>query len=193
MEKNLEYYLTKRYEVVTHSIAMIEHENIDLVGIPLTEINGEVYENHSCVVETKFTLPKIIRTFKLNIPISLKNKSRFPEYIDDFECLIVLLNSKKSRNMLEHKVTVPGYPDVSLSDIISFYNTISYNNKKTFNKELTKKLENDFELLPQELRIPNSGNYGIKVGKDFIDELNDDIKVPETRLKKDYGGLRNEY
>ena len=45
MNHTLEYYLTKRYEVVTHSIAMIDHKNIELVGIPLTEINGEVYEN----------------------------------------------------------------------------------------------------------------------------------------------------
>lgn len=193
MVKDIDYYLHKRYEVTTHSIAMIDHKNIDLVGIPLTEINGEVYENHSSVVETKFTIDKIIRTFKLNIPLSLRNKSRLPEYIDDFECLIVLLNSKKSRNMLEHKVTLPEHPDINLSDIITFYNTISYNNKKTFNKELTKKLENDFELLPKEMRLPNSSNYTVKTGKDFIKDLNEMVMVPETKLKKNYGGMRDEY
>lgn len=193
MNHTLEYYLTKRYEVVTHSIAMIDHKNIELVGIPLTEINGEVYENHGVVVETKFTIDKIIRTFKFNIPISLKHKNRLPEYIEDFESLITILNSKKSRNMEEHSVVLPKHPDIGLNDIIRFYNTLSYNNKRVITKELTKKIEDEFEIIPRELRIPGTGNYNVSVGDDFIKGLESNIKVPEARLKKNYGGLRDEY
>lgn len=193
MEKNLEYYLYKRYPVTTHSIAMIDHKNVDLVGIPLTEINGEVYEAHGTVIETKFTIDKIIRTFKLNIPLSLREKNRIPEYIEDFECLIALLNGKKSRNMLDHKVTLPNHPDISMSDIITFYNTLTYNNKRLVNNEMTKKLENDFEILPKELRVADMGIYNINMGNDFIKELNGDVKIPDTKLKKNYGGIRNEY
>ena len=193
MEKDLEYYLYKRYPVTTHAIALIEHNNIDLVGIPLTEINGEVFENHGEVVETKFTIGKIIRTFKLNIPLSLREKKRIPEYVHDFECLIALLNNRKSRNMLDHKVTLPNFPDISLVDIITFYNTLTYNNKRVVDTEIIKKLEDDFELLPKELRETNRNAYGITKGENFIDTLNGDMKIPNTRLKKNYGGIRDEY
>ena len=95
--------------------------------------------------------------------------------------------------MLEHKVTLPNFPDISLVDVITFYNTITYNNKKVVDNEIIKKLEDDFELLPKELRETNRNTYGITKGEYFIDTLNGDVRIPSTKLKKNYGGIRDEY
>lgn len=192
MEKNLEYYISKRYEVTTHSIALIDHKNIELVGIPLTEIDGEIHENHNVVIQTKFTISKIIRTFKFNIPISIRKKSMLTEFISDLENLLNILNSKKSRNQLNHIIILTGTDDITLDDIVTFYNTLVYNNKKTVAKEMTKLIEEDFEILPRELR--EERNIEINVGNKFTNNLRSNIDFSSGRVKPNIkGNIRDEY
>lgn len=191
-EEKLVMLTTKRYDVVTHSIAMIDHKNIDIVGIPLTEINGEVYENHSAVIETKFTIGKILKTFSNNIPISLKWKRRLTEYLSDFEELMDLLSVTKSRNRKESSVIIPNSDDVNIETLIAFYNTLVQNNKRVIKNEYGRELEDQFNLIPRERLIENNSEVFIDIG--------DKIREPSNRFKefskpKKYNneGLRDGY
>lgn len=192
MSKPLEYYLTKRYEVTTHNIALIDHKNVDIVGIPLTEIDGEVHENHNVTILTKFTIDKIIRTFKFNIPISIRKKSLLTEFLNDMEELINILSNKKSRNQLNHIITLPNNGDITLDDVITFYNTLVFNNKKVVEKQFTKLVEDDFEILPKELR--EERNININVGNKFTGELRKNVDFSSSRVKPNIkGNIRDEY
>lgn len=193
MEKNIEYLLTKRYEVTTHSIAIIDHKNIDVVGIPLTEINGEVYENHSEVVNTKFTIDKIIRTYKFNIPISIKYKSNLPEFVEELEELIRIMYSKKSKNMLEHKLVLPRSPDINLDDVIGFYNSLVFNNKKLVISEMTKKLDESFEILGSNERKNDIRNFDVYVGENMLKEIANSNDHSGNKIVKHPGGLKDGY
>lgn len=193
MEKNIEYLLTKRYEVTTHSIAVIDHKNIDVVGIPLTEINGEVYENHSEVVNTKFTIDKIIRTYKFNIPIAIKYKSNLPEFVEELEELIRIMYSKKSKNMLEHKLVLPRSPDINLDDVIGFYNSLVFNNKKLVISEMTKKLDESFELLGSNERKNDIRNFDVYVGENMLKEIANSNDHSGNKIVKHPGGLKDGY
>lgn len=192
MSKPMEYYLTKRYEVTTHNIALIDHKNVDIVGIPLTEIDGEVHENHNVTILTKFTIDKIIRTFKFNIPISIRKKSLLTEFLNDIEELINILSNKKSRNQLNHIITLPNNEDITLDDVITFYNTLVFNNKKVVEKQFTKLVEDDFEILPKELR--EERNININVGNKFTGELRKNVDFSSSRVKPNIkGNIRDEY
>lgn len=192
MSKPMEYYLTKRYEVTTHNIALIDHKNVDIVGIPLTEIDGEVHENHNVTILTKFTIDKIIRTFKFNIPISIRKKSLLTEFLNDMEELINILSNKKSRNQLNHIITLPNNEDITLDDVITFYNTLVFNNKKVVEKQFTKLVEDDFEILPKELR--EERNININVGNKFTGELRKNVDFSSSRVKPNIkGNIRDEY
>lgn len=193
MEKNIEYLLTKRYEITTHSIALIDHKNIDVVGIPLTEINGEVYENHKEVVNTKFTIDKIIRTYKFNIPISVKYKSNLPEFVEDLEELIRIMHSKKSKNMLEHKIILPRSPDINLDDVVGFYNSLVFNNKKLVISEMTKKLDESFEILGSNERKSDIRNFDVYVGENMLKEISSSNDHSGNKIVKHPGGLKDGY
>lgn len=191
-EKRIEFLTTKRYEVTTHSIAVIDHRNIDIVGIPLTEINGEVHENHAVVIEGKFTIGRILETFTNNIPISLRGRRNVPIYLTEFEELMDLLQASKSRNKKEGMLLIPNSNNKTLEDLIMFYNTLVQNNKKVVKKEFARTLENQFNLISNDNLIEKNAPIHVEIG--------DELRMPSNTRYREYvkpkkfiGGLRDEY
>lgn len=186
----IEILLAKKYDIRTHSIALIDHDKVDVIGIPLTEINGECYENHAVVITVKFRVEKILGLLKNNIPFSIMFKSKLPEFIKDMEDLISMLNNRRSLNQTARIIYLHKDSPYTLEDLVELYNTLVVNNKKIVRNEMTKDMVDSFELVPLD-RVVENRVYNVNVGETFVDELDRNRRF--VGPKKSYGELRDGY
>ena len=142
----LEDLVNKKYMVETVQMALYDDNEIDMLGAPVSTVNGldtDTFDN--ALVQKKITLGEIIKIYSEGLHLSISPRSAFVAFTKDVVSILDIYHDSRSFNQRVALKEASGL-GITIADLKKFYSDVMSKNGKLVEYTYNKPMKSSFDL-----------------------------------------------